>query len=351
LGLNEPFRRSPPETVLSIEKARRIVVTVDVHAHAFPSAYTAVADRLGGGIPGIGKLPVDDSHDMENRFIRMADAGVLRQILSPSIAPYTRDSALGVDAARIVNDSYANACKVNPNRLSMWVSLPLPHIEASLHEIDRTFNLPGTVGVTLHCFCLGQSIASSNFDPIYEALNARAATVFLHPCQNGLCSPLINDWGLTVCVGASMEDSLAALHLIAAGIPARYPRIRFIVPHFGGILPMLLERLDGQMPKDKLTELPSITARRFYYDTVGWGSRSALLSAVNAFGAGQLVVGSDYPYLLNWESYTTTIDHIRRSGLSEAQVSTILNNGARLIAARQDDGRRNELPRTQSLLP
>lgn len=309
-----------------------MTMTVDVHAHAFPSAYIALAERLGIKVAGFGKMLVDDSNDLDIRFGRMAEAGVSRQVLSPSIAPYTQDHGLAVDAARIVNDNYTECCARHPDRLSMWVSLPLPHVEASLREIDRAFDRPGAVGVTLHCFCLGESIAHERFDPIYEALDARAATVFLHPCQNGLCSALINDWGLTVCAGASMEDSLAALHLIAAGIPTRYPSIRFIVPHFGGILPMLLERLDGQMPQDKLTELPSITARRFYYDTVGWGSRAALQAAVTAFGAEQIVVGSDYPYLLNWESYTTTIDHVRRAGLSEADVCTILRNGARLIA-------------------
>jgi predicted TIM-barrel fold metal-dependent hydrolase len=94
---------------------------------------------------------------------------------------------------------------------------------------------------------------------------------------------------------------------------------------------MLLQRLDGQMPSAGLTEPPSHTARRFYYDTVGWGSRAALLAAVEAFGAEQLVPGSDYPILLPWEDYSTTFDHIRRSGLPHAQVDAILHHNARRL--------------------
>jgi aminocarboxymuconate-semialdehyde decarboxylase len=129
-----------------------------------------------------------------------------------------------------------------------------------------------------------------------------------------------------------MEDSVAAMHLIAAGIPGRFPDVRFIVPHFGGILPMLLNRLDGQMPQAGLAEKPSLTARRFYYDTVGWGSRAALLAAVEAFGAEQIVTGSDYPVLLRHESYKQTFDNIRDSGLPEEVIAQILGNAEMLMA-------------------
>lgn len=137
-------------------------------------------------------------------------------------------------------------------------------------------------------------------------------------------SPLITDWDLTVCAGASMEDAVAAMHLIKRQIPQRYPNLRFIVPHFGGLLPMLLNRPEGQMPQDGLAKLPSATARRFFYDTVGWGSKAALIAAVDAFGAGQLVPGSDYPILLSWESYSQTFAHIREAGLDPAIVDQIL---------------------------
>jgi aminocarboxymuconate-semialdehyde decarboxylase len=105
------------------------------------------------------------------------------------------------------------------------------------------------------------------------------------------------------------------------------------VPHFGGILPTLLARLDGQMPNvNSLAEQPSETARGFYYDTVGWGSRAALIAAVEAFGASQLVTGSDYPVLLKHETYKRTFDHIRDSGLPHGEIEQILGNAERLLA-------------------
>ena len=317
--------------VLQVSKSRTLLPVIDIHAHAFPPAYVALASQIGGSYAPFW-LPPEANEDIEVRFGRMDAAGVSRQVLSPSIAPYADDAALASRAARLVNDEFAEMTRRFPDRFSMWASLPLPDVAGSLYELRRCYDTLGAVGVTMHCFCLGRSIASKEFEPIYQELNARKGIVFLHPCQNGICSPLINEWGLTVCLGASLEDSLAALHLISSGVARRYPDIRFIVPHFGGILPMLLERLDGQMPKQGLVEPPSATARRFYYDTVGWGSRAALAAALEAFGPEQLLAGSDYPYLLHWETYTQSFDHLRTSGLPLPTVQAILGNAARLLS-------------------
>src|SRR5438270_536902 len=48
-------------------------------------------------------------------------------------------------------------------------------------------------------------------------------------------------------VGAPFEDTVAALQLLMSGVTSRYPRIQVIVPHLGGTLPFLLERIDGNV--------------------------------------------------------------------------------------------------------
>src|SRR5204863_5755507 len=161
-----------------------------------------------------------------------------------------------------------------------------------------------------------------------------------HPIQNGICSPMFNGYRFTVAVGASLEDSAIVLHLIARRMPERYPNITYVIPHLGGIIPMQLQRLDNQVPSryPDLPERPSVTARRFFYDTVGHGSHAALLCAWKAFGADQLVAGSDYPVLMAFETYRQTFHYIRECGLPEAGVDKILEHNAqrvlRLPAAR-----------------
>jgi predicted TIM-barrel fold metal-dependent hydrolase len=123
------------------------------------------------------------------------------------------------------------------------------------------------------------------------------------------------------------------LHLIAKRIPSKYPNVTFIVPHLGGPIPMLLQRLDNQfsMASRNLPEPPSVTARRFYYDTVGHGSHAALLCAWKAFGADHIVPGSDFPVLLSYETYARTFAWIREAGLPAADVDQILERTAPFV--------------------
>lgn len=304
---------------------------IDVHAHIFAPTYYAVLSRLGALTRPNGTVFEPPADDLGLRLERMSAAGVAVQVLSPPHAPYFESETHSVHAATSANDAFAAYGGASKHRFRFWASLPLPHVDASIREIRRACDDLGAVGITMMCFCRGQSIAQEAFDPVYEEINRRRGIVFLHPCQNGLCSPLLNDWGLTTCAGASMEDSVAAMHLIARRIPQRYPDIRFIIPHLGGILPVLLERLDGQMPRDGLAEAPSATARRFFYDTVGWGSRPAMIAAVEAFGAGQLLPGSDYPFLLDWESYDKTFAHVREAGLADNDVTQFLYQNAQKL--------------------
>jgi 6-methylsalicylate decarboxylase len=125
---------------------------------------------------------------------------------------------------------------------------------------------------------------------------------------------------------------------VARKIPSQFPDIRFIVPHLGGPIAMLLQRLDNQfsMGSHDLPEPPSVTARRFYYDTVGHGSHAALLCGWKAFGADHLVPGSDFPVLLNYETYARTFAWIREVGLPQADVEAILEQNAQRVLGLED---------------
>ena len=264
----------------------------------------------------------------------MDAAGVRMQVLSPTLAPYLADEAAAVRAARLVNDGQALLAREHPRRLASFVSLPLPHVEASIGEMRRGLDDLGMAGVTLQCSCLGWSIADDLFDPLFQEMNARGSVLFLHPAVNGLQSPLLTDWSLTAAAGPVLEDLAIALHMMVKGIPVRYPDIKIIVPHLGGGLAGLLERLDNQLPQfaPGLLGKPSEMARCFWYDTVSHGSRPGLRAAAQAFGADRLVPGSDFPVLLPFEPYADTFGYIRKAGLSRREARRILyDNAPRLL--------------------
>jgi predicted TIM-barrel fold metal-dependent hydrolase len=314
---------------------------VDVHAHYVPKASHDLLLSIGGrSLPEAARvltarpLRHDDPAGLATRLQQMDEAGVQMQVLSPAASPpYADKEADAVAAARLINDSYAELAQKHPGRFTAVVSLPLPHIDAALREMERGLDELGMLGVSMTCSCFDRSTAEAEFEPLYAEMNRRHTVLNYHPIQNGICSPLINDYRFTVSVGASLEDSAIVLHLIARRVPERYPDIKYVVPHLGGIIPMLLQRLDNQAPRQHpgLPEPPSVTARRFYYDTVGHGSQAALLCAWKAFGADHLVAGSDYPVLLAFETYRQTFHYIRESTLPAADVDRILNHNAQIL--------------------
>jgi 6-methylsalicylate decarboxylase len=302
---------------------------IDVHAHQFPARYAELMARHGHKL-----LAVLTGTTLDERIQQMDEAQVDMQVLSPSnLMPYLDNETDAREAARILNDGYAELTHRLPHRFKAYVSLPLPHVEASLREMERGLDELGMAGITFGCSILNRSVTDKEFEPLYREMNRRCAVLFFHPMVNGICSPLITDFGLEGAAGTTIEDAVVVLHMIMRQIPHRYSDIRMIVPHLGGLIPMLLNRMDNQvaaMNRD-LPEKPSMTARRFWYDTVSHGSHAALRCACEAFGPEHLVTGSDYPVLLAFESYAKTFSYIGEAGLDDIAVEQILHRSAPML--------------------
>lgn len=318
---------------------------VDVHAHLIVADYVAAAAQAGIRLPAFGSSPPpsspppgpspasDSDEGVELRLGLMDEAGVRVQVLSPVLAPYLDAEEAAVHLARIQNDRQSVVARNSRGRLPGFVSLPLPHVNASLAELRRGMDVLGMAGVTMQATVLGQSIADDRFAPLFDEMNSRRAVLFLHPAVNGLMSPLIRNWGLTPSVGPLLEDITVALHLIVKNIPVRYPDIKVIVPHLGGGIATMLDRLDNQVPKyvADLSGRPSEMARSMWYDTVSHASHVGLRAAVEALGSERLISGSDFPVLLDFERYGATFDYIANAGLRDDVVAKILYDNVRAL--------------------
>jgi len=317
---------------------------IDAHAHCTPTAYTEKLARAGGAQrngepyptrPGVAAPPRSDTPaDIQARLKLMDEAGVQMQVLSQPAGPYVAEAAEAVEGARLINDGFAALVSQYPDRFAAYAVLPLPHVQESVREMERALDELGLSGVIMACSIQRtRSPAEPEFEPLYAELDRRGGVLYFHPSGNGLCSPLLNDYGLTYAAGAPMEDTTIVTHLMARGIPVRYPNLKIVVAHYGGALPMLLHRLDHEAPPrvPGLLEPPSATARRLYYDTVGHGSHAALLCAWKAFGADHLVAGSDYPVLLAYESYRQNFFYLRESLLPPEDVDKILHHNAQIV--------------------
>nr|MBA2285422.1 amidohydrolase family protein [Ktedonobacteraceae bacterium] len=131
---------------------------------------------------------------------------------------------------------------------------------------------------------------------------------------------------------APIEETIAITQLIVRGIPIRYPRIKIINTHLGGALPMLLQRLDNQyrMADPVTPELPSVQAKRMWYDSVGHFHTPALRCACESLGADRIVLGTDFPYLRG-DGYKRSVTYVEDAGLPDADVRRILESNAEAL--------------------
>lgn len=315
---------------------------VDVHTHAWSGGYldridaymsgeahtrfgTAMCRGLGAGL---------DDRDLESRFTGTDEAGVGVEVLSvgPVTAQFTRREH-SVAAARQANDDYAEAVSAWPGRFLFFASLPLPHVDDAMTELDRALALPGAVGVTLPTSILGRSPADPAFEPVYAELDRRRSILFLHPEGAGAHSHLVRDSGTTWMVGAPFEDTIAAVELMVRGLPVRYPGMKVVLSHLGGALPMLTRRLDDHVTFEAPTiaEPPSLMARRMWYDTVAHNSSPALRCAVETLGTDRLLLGTDFPYQ-SGDGHKRAISYIAESDLpGEAATAIADRNAGRLL--------------------
>ncbi len=310
---------------------------IDVHAHCFPAPYLDLMDRYGGSAVGTdfsrrfaaGTV----EYELEARFQLMDRAGVDRQVLSIAPqSPYFAEKTRAAEAARLANDIFAELVRLHPERFLAFGCLPLPHLDAALAETERCLGKLGMVGLTVSTRVLERSIADPVFDPLFAELDRRNAALFLHPAGVACGSVQVAGAGLTWPLGAPMEDTLAIVELMKAGVTMRYPRLKIIASHLGGFLPFLMRRLDHQaawfLPEK--SEKPSVLAKSFWYDTVN-AHPPSLRCAVETLGADRLVLGTDFPYWRD-DAYELAVRYIGESGLGEQYVTDIQGgNAARLL--------------------
>jgi predicted TIM-barrel fold metal-dependent hydrolase len=305
---------------------------IDVHAHYWPSDYLDLLSNLGvTGANALRRLGAGDSQaEMAARLSLMDEADVQMQILSvfPQV-PHFAERDHAITAARAANDLYAELVAANPVRFAAFAAIPLPHVDAAIVELSRALDELGMIGAAITTSVLGRSIGDQMLDPLYAELDRRGSALYIHPSGCGAGSPLIKPYGLTWMIGAPIEDTIAAAHLITAGIPTRYPRMKIINSHLGGALPMLVARMDAQYKWEapSTPEAPSRAAKRMWYDTVAHGHVPALRCACESFGADRLLLGSDFPYQ-SGAHFQNAIDYVRQAGFDARNESQILDGNA-----------------------
>ena len=147
----------------------------------------------------------------------------------------------------------------------------------------------------------GKPLNAPEFEPFWEAVNRLKLVVFLHPMAP-VAVDHMQEYGLAGMVGFIFDCNLATARMIYDGVFERYPDMKFIEPHLGGAITVLIERWDHGYRENpdcrtRISKPPSEYIKKLYFDTVNF-HKPALMCCYNSVGASQMVLGSDYPHII-----------------------------------------------------
>jgi aminocarboxymuconate-semialdehyde decarboxylase len=149
----------------------------------------------------------------------------------------------------------------------------------------------------------GRPLTDPTFASIWKAIDARGLPVLVHPtAPPGVAEMDMARFQLTASIGFTFDTSLAIARLIYDGFLDRYRALRIIASHGGGALPYLISRMDqcfDHIPacREKIAQRPSSYLSRIYADAVVFAP-GVLALCVDAFGADNVLYGSDYPHTI-----------------------------------------------------
>jgi len=323
---------------------------VDIHAHFFPQSYLDVLAEEGprfdveyrAAEEGFyiktearfqGPLPYRIV-DLKERIADMNAQGTAVQAMSlTGPMAYWGDEKVSHKLARAWNDAASAAHVQFPTRLVGLLTLPMLFPDRAIDELNRASKLPGMRGVYMGTNINHRDLDDPLFQPILALIEALDLPIFLHPLQV-VGGQRTAPFSLSNLLSFPFDTAIAACHLIFGGVLDRYPKLQFTLPHGGGVLLMLMGRIDHgstvrpDIEKLRLPRPPSQYLQHFTFDTVVH-SKSVMEFVIGEVGAERIMIGSDYCLDMGYERPVHFLDQVN---ISSAQRKMILgDNAARIL--------------------
>ncbi len=326
------------------KRVRRSVV-IDIHTHvSVPRAEELMRDLDGEvfGEDSAGRAAnplhrrVERSAKLKPRLNDMDKAGADIHVVSSNTQPsfYAAKAGIALKIARAANEGIAEYVGATPDRFVGLGMVPLQNPKSAVKELDYAITKLGLRGVNILSNIQGRDLGEEKFWPFWQRAEQLGAAVLIHPL--GFTHPQrMKKFFLANTVGQPLEETLAMLSLIYEGVMERLPKLKVVMAHGGGYLPFYSGRSDSTYHlrpdmRGGAKRLPSDYIRRFHLDCCVF-DRGMIEYLVSRVGAGQVLLGSDYPYR-DWDA----LGMIRGSRkLSAAAKERILwRNAARLLNIR-----------------
>jgi aminocarboxymuconate-semialdehyde decarboxylase len=311
----------------TLVNGRRVKV-IDVHAHCIVPAAAAV---IGHPLEASGLLMDDTSV----RVAAMDAQGIDVEVLSINPFWYRAERDAAAELVRIQNETLMEFCAATPGRFAAFATAALQFPELAAEQVEHAVKKLGYRGVGVAGSVAGQELADPKFHPFWAKCEELGVLVFMHPLGTRELEPSGRLGGsglLTNTIGNPLETTIALSHLIFEGTLDRFPGLKICAAHGGGFLPSYANRSDAvcRTFPDKVGKLPKkaptayLRDGQLFFDTIVF-TPEALRHLIAETGAGQVMLGTDYPF--PWTS--TEVELIMGTpGLSDDERAAILGGTA-----------------------
>ena len=290
---------------------------VDIYCHIMPEKFSEemsrIAPRLGNiaaRLRGVKKLL-----DLDERFREMDQFGDYREIVSLPNPPIEDLAAgdVGLALARIGNDAMAELCARHPQRFPTFVAaVSMTDVDGSVKEARRAVTELGAGGVQIFTSVVVRPLD----DPRLRAdlcdhggvQSSDLAASGAHCQHDGLPGGAEVPVRDVVAFGWPYDTSVAMVRMVFAGLLDRYPGLKIITHHLGGMIPYYDGRIGPGLQvlgsrtsdEDYSNILPSLKRPHldylhdFYGDTALFGGGiQAVRCGLEFFGSDHVVFATD----------------------------------------------------------
>jgi len=326
---------------------------IDAYNHFFPKRYYDALLETPAGTKDLGKrvrgIPALSNLDERRRVVGMFED--YAQLLSLGLPAVERlwgpDKA--PEMARIGNDGLAEIVARHPDQFVGYSALlPMNVPEAAVREAERVL-ANGANAVQIASNVNGRPLDEPEFWPIFEVIAKSGKPILLHPARTREMPdyPTEKHSKYEICsvLGWPYETGVTLARLVFSGIMDRYPDLKVIAHHLGGVIPYLEGRVGhswdqlGARTSDedyasllkRLKKRPYDYFKDFYGDTAVEGARAATVCGLDFFGAEHVLFASDCPFdKEKGPGYIrSTIAVIESLGLTAADKERVCHGNAR----------------------
>jgi len=271
------------------------------------------------------------------------------QVLTVGPVPsleYFADSQKSVELAKLANDEMAELVLKYRDRFFAAIALlPMNNIEAALKETDRAIKELGFRGIYVHSNINGKPLDSPEFLPLFEKMAKYNLPIYIHPWRDDNFADYQTEkeskYRIASTFGWPYETTVAMSRLVFSGILEKYPNLKVVTHHLGGMVPYYTQRIlqhysvHERSRRDTylqgLTKTPLEYYKMFYNDTAIHGNTPALMLAYHFWGADHILFGADMPlgdHYFGLRSYRQTINAIEAMDITDDEKNKIFVDNA-----------------------